>query len=306
MVFAIFLSVPSFCKTNIALVKGMSSVPYAFMFLEKSDGEPSYNFIRFSSVKDAALSLMEAKIDALILPVNVAALLYDFLDGEIICAAVTQNMDFYSVSSNSSLKNLSDLLGKKISVTKGGIGEGFISWIMEESALSMENGGGVMKIQWEENEAFSAAKLLSGEVDNAFLSEPAVSNVLKRSGFYISADFQEEFSAIKGRNRHLPKNVLVVRRSFCSEDIESLENLLASVKKSIESVNKNPSSAAFLCKRFDAVGEHSVLGKAIQRANFTFERAEDAKSGIYEVLELCNRVSHEKIAVPDGEFLLGY
>lgn len=314
-----------FSGTNIAFLEGMSSVPYAFMFKnseensrvyagileEGSDGgenevfqENRFSFFRFSSPSDAVFSLSSGETDALILPVNVASKLYSFSRGEILCAASTQEMDFYCVTSVSSCKNLSDLLGKRVSFSKGGLGESFIKWILGENSLPVGTGRGGISIEWTENEPLSLSRLLGNNVSFAFLSEPCVSNAVKNPKYHIAVDFQDEFDAVKGRPSRLVKNVLLVRRQFFEENFSDFDALLASLEKSIGEVMKNPSKASVLCVKNGIVPGVSLLPNAICRSNYSFERAFEAKDAILESLEIYSGMRGEKLEVPGDDFFI--
>ncbi len=307
---AFYLSQGVFPKTNIAFLEGMSSVPYAFMFAsqggEDKDGlqESPFSFFRFSSPSDAVLSLSSGETDALILPVNAASSLYSFSGGEVLCAAVTQGMDFYCVTSVSSCKNLSDLLGKRVSFSKGGTGEAFVGWILKENALPLGTGQGGISIEWAENEPISLSRLLGNNVSAAFLSEPSVSNAVKNPKYHIAADFQDEFDAIKGRSSYFPKNVLLVRKQFFEENPSDFETLLDSLEKSIGKVTENPSKASVLCVKNRIVPDFSLLPNSISRANYRFESGRDAKEKILESLEICSGMSGEAPEIPGDDFFI--
>ncbi len=280
----------------------MSSVPYAFMFEEESDGKPVYDFLRFSSPEDAAASLSEGLCDALIVSVNVSVLLHDFSGGELKVAAVTQEMDLYCVSSVPSCRSLSDLLGRSVALGRGGVSEAFSLWILRENSIPLGGGRGGISLAFEDDEAFAISKILSSSVQHAFLCEPAVSNVLKHPKFHMAVDFQDEYSAVTGSNSRLPKNVLVVRRTFHEENRSDFEGLLDSLRKSISMTNASPSRAAFLCRKHDAGTDYSVLSSSIKRANYSFQRAGDARNGIYAALEVSGYQARPSTLLIDDAF----
>lgn len=276
------------------------------MFSEEKNGKKSYDFIKFNSAEDAFYSLQNSETSAVIFPVNVAQKLYDFSGGNLVCACVTQNFDFFCVTSDLSSRSLSDLLGKNVVLSEGGLLESFTKWILQENSLPVGRGRGGISLNFEKNETLATSKLLSSSYNCAFLSEPAVSEVLKRKKYHMAVDFQDEYEAIRGRKIRLSKNVLLVRKQFYEENKDDYEMLLNSLHDSIQKINENPTEAAFLCRKNNIGTDYSVLSNSIKNASFSFEKAEDAKEKIIEVMKIYNEMNKENVSIPDDNFFATY
>ena len=294
VVFLIF-SISSFCSsvTNIALTGSFADISYAALF-----NNPSYSFESFPSPNDAVRSFSQGETDAIILSVPAALRLTSLSSGEVELLAVTQEQDLYCVTSVATCKDITDLLGKKVCISKGGLQEPFVTYVFEKCDLPLVIGRGGVTPSWENNSSLSVGKLIDGSLSYAVLSEPFVSTLTKHPKFHIAVDFKKEFESIAGKKEIVPKCILVCRKSYIKENPEGYSSFLSDMEKSAAFIEKNPVLASNLCVKYSNVNKSAALSKSVKNAKFTFVPYREAEKGLSSLVEIYNKKSKDKLLLP--------
>ena len=294
-----------FSQTRIAFIKGFDSVPYAFV-AGKNEGEENFVFLEYEDIKRASEDVVNRKADALILSVNGAASLYNHTKGRIVCAAVLQETDFYCVTTNQSVKNLSDLLEKRVTCVNGGIQKSYISWILKGNDLPVGKGNGGILVLWDKTPSLSLSHFLSSDVPFGIFCEPELSLALKNSkSSRIAIDFQDEYEALKGSSGKFPKTVLVLNRSYTEEQASDMADFLSTLMESVDKIIQNPALASSECKKNNLCTDALILSESIGRSSICFKPASECASEISEIIRIVNETESSSIKL-DDDFVLKY
>ncbi|MDE5897730.1 MAG: ABC transporter substrate-binding protein [Treponemataceae bacterium] len=259
----------------------------------------------FSSAEEVSEELRAGRLDAATMPLGIAAELYRRTDGAVACAAVTGSCNFYLMSADSSVRLLSDLLGRKVSIAGDGPAQALFRWLLLQNSIPVEAGEGGIQIVRAKTVSEAAVGLLSGRISCAVLPEPAASAVMTASRTAARAiDLQDEYAAVAGAEHTLPLSVLVVRAVVAAERPEDVRLMLSAAQRSVEAAVRNPALAASLVERLDLGISASVAAYCVPFAGFSFELAPHARERIERALGIFTDSAGSVHPLPGDGFYL--
>lgn len=294
--------------SRIGYVPGMTAVPFVFMLTEKQN----FEFIEYSDVLSLAEGMKAGEIDAANLPLNAVVLLFEKTSGAVVCAAVTQNMNYSVVSPDRiteeaefSVSSLSDLVGHTLAVPGSGCTRSFVRWILEQNEIPVGQGENGIRLLSVDEEPSAVSALSGGDADAAVLSEPAASVVLSTGKKMRRAiDLQDSYAAVAGKGKSLPITVLAVRAQFADKSYDSFLILLQSLENSIRRINRAPIKAASAAKKA-RLGLSASAGNAVARGHFVWRTATQSQAEIGAYIEIYNSGRTDgKLSVPDKSFFV--
>lgn len=267
----------------VAALKGPSGIGMVKLFETPpklgDDGE-----IRMAAAPSADLmtaKLVSGEYDAGVLPVNVAAKLYNGGIGILLAAIVGDGMVSF-LSSDSSIRGLSDLKGKRINVTGQGATPDFLfRRLVRGSGMDPEKD---LAIDYSLPYPEAAAALAAGKISCAVLPEPFAtmarsSNPLLKSPFDLGA----LWAAQTGQASY-PMTAFVVSSRLVSERPAVVKALLAAYSSSIEWVKAKPAEAGALVEKEDLGLKASIAAEAIPRSAYVFVPARASRSEVEALL----------------------
>ena len=130
----------------MAALNGPSGIGMAYLFENAPDlGTASSSFEVVAGADVLLPKLLKGEVDIGILPPNAAAKVYNANNGAIILGAIVGEGMLTVVSTDSSVKSLSDLKGKKLYVAgQGATPEYMIRYLAGKENISV-NGGAIIK-----------------------------------------------------------------------------------------------------------------------------------------------------------------
>lgn len=305
-----FLSAALLCAepSRIGYVPGMTAVPFVFMLPEKQ----KFEFAAYGDILSLAEGMKSGEIDAANLPLNAALLLYEKTSGAVVCAAVTQNMNYSVVApavvteeAEISVSSLSDLVGHTLAVPGSGFTGSFVRWILAKNEIPVGQGENGIRVLFVPDELSAVSVLSGGDAFAAVLSEPAASAVLAgQKKMRRAIDFQDAYTAVAGKGKSLPITVLVVRAQFADKSYDSLLILLQSLENSIRRINRSPIKAAAAAKKAE-LGLSASAGNAVARGAFVYRTAAQSQAEIGAYIEIYNTARADgTLAVPGKPFFV--
>jgi NitT/TauT family transport system substrate-binding protein len=242
----------------------------------------------------------EAKVG--LLPPNMAAKIASS-GKDIRVIAVTAEGMLSLLSSDPSVRKLSDLKGKTVEVSSGqGATPDFVfRRILMRSGLDPDRD---LTLGYAFSYPEIAQSLIAGRVSIALIPEPFVTMaMLGRPDLVQVADIQEEWMLAEGGGNY-PMTLLVVDGGFASANPMAVSVILNAVKDSIEWVTTHPAEAGMLVEKHDLGIRAQVITAAIPKSNYVFIPAAEARPSIEALFRVFLEYAPASIggALPNDKF----
>ena len=207
------------------------------------------------------------------IPSNLAAVLYNKMQGGISVVAVNTMGVLYILENGDTVESVADLAGKTIYAT----GQGSTPEFALNKILAANGVEGVT-VEYLGAHADLANAMAAGDVTLALLPEPFVSTVLaKNTDVKVKIDVNEEWKKIFGEDAGMPMGVTVVSNDFAA-DKAAMEKLITDYSKSVEYVTTDSDAAAADIVAAGIVGAEPIAKAAIPRCGISFITGEASKA----------------------------
>ena len=284
--------------TAMGLVKLMSDDP------QSADG-PLYDFTLAGAADEVTPSLIKGDLDMACVPANLASVLYNKTEGEIVTLAVNTLGVIYIVENGNAVNSMADLKGTTIvAAGKGSTPEYALRHLLTETGIDPDSDG---TIDWKREHAECVAALASGAATIAMLPQPFVSVAqTKIEGLRVALDLTEEWDALDNGSGLLT-GVVVARKSFVEEHSAAVEAFLADYAESVEWVNGNNADAAQLISAFGIVESPIVAEKALPHCNIVCITGGEMKEKLSGYLQVLFDAEPTSVGgkLPEADFYYG-
>jgi len=271
-------------KVTISVLKGPSGLSGAWMMAELSRTSPGeFDFITVSSADMVVAKLLNGEVDAGVLPVNVAAKLYNAGIPIQVLAVVGNGMVKF-LTTDSTVEKLSDLRGKTIYIAGQKATPDYVFQYLctRKGLIAGKDYIPVYNLAYPE----IAAGLASGKITCAVLPEPFAAQAIQKNGaIKTPIDITREWQAATGQNDY-PMSLFVARRSFAESSPEKIRILMDSYRSSIQKAVQDPAATGKLAESLDLGISAQVATVAIPISNFVFIEASRALSNIEALLSV--------------------
>ena len=283
--------------TAMGLVKVMHDDPHSAL-------GPSYEFTLAGSADEVTPALIQGELDAACVPANLASVLYNQTEGEIVTLAVNTLGVLYLVEKGNAVQSLADLKGKTIvAAGKGSTPEYALRYLLQENGIDPD---GDVVIDWKSEHSECVAALASGAATIALLPQPFVTVAeSKIEDLRMALDRNQEWDALDNGSG-LITGVVVARKAFVEEHPTAVATFLDDYAASVDWVNENTAAAAAFIGEYGIV-DAAVAEKALPYCNIvciTGSEMKEKLSGYLQVLLEGNPKSVGN-AVPEGGFYYG-
>jgi NitT/TauT family transport system substrate-binding protein len=290
-------------ELRIGALKGPSGMGMIELF-ENSPALPDQLSVRFealSGADSAAAKLLSGELDGAVLPVNMAAKLYN-AGLPYRMAALVGNGMVKILSADASIRSLADLQGRELHVAgQGATPEFLLRAVLKHAGMDADKD---LRLSFNLPYPEMAASLASGKIAVAVLPEPFATVAMKanpalRESFSLGA----LWTAATGQPDY-PMTVFVLRSSLIAERPAGAKALLLAYKASIEGVMADPEAAGLLVEKHDFGLKAPIAAAAVPKANFTFEGAPEARNSVEALLSLFLEAAPASIGgkLPDEAF----
>lgn len=283
--------------TAMGLVKVMHDDPHSAL-------GPSYEFTLAGSADEVTPALIQGELDAACVPANLASVLYNQTEGEIVTLAVNTLGVLYLVEKGNAVQSLADLKGKTIvAAGKGSTPEYALRYLLQENGIDPD---GDVVIDWKSEHSECVAALASGAATIALLPQPFVTVAeSKIEDLRMALDLNQEWDALDNGSG-LITGVVVARKAFVEEHPTAVDTFLDDYAASVDWVNENTADAAAFIGEYGIV-DAAVAEKALPYCNIvciTGSEMKEKLSGYLQVLLEGNPKSVGN-AVPEDGFYYG-
>ena len=258
---------------NVAALNG----PTGMGMVKLMDLTDKYAVTTYQAPTDIAPKLLNGEADVAALPSNMAAVLYNKTEGQIVAVSPIALGVLYILGNNAEVTEVSDLAGKTIVASgQGGTPEYVLQKVLENAGLTINED---VKVEWLASHADVNTKLLAEEGTIAMIPEPFVSTALAagKEGVTLLFDLNALWSDATGQE--LPMGVLVARKAFVAEREDDLKVLLADYQASVDFVNNSPAEAAAAIVEKGFIGKAEIAEAAIPNCHIVLYSGDQKDAG---------------------------
>lgn len=284
-----------------AALKGPTAMGMVRMMA--ADGLDSFTLA--GSADEVTPLLIKGDLDIACVPANLASVLYNKTEGQIVSLAVNTLGVLYIVEQGESVQSMEDLRGKTIvSAGKGSTPEFGLRYLLSENGIDPDKD---VTIEWKSEHSECVAALASGAASIAMLPQPFVTAAQgKLEGLRVALDLTAEWDALDNGSAMIT-GVAVARRDFVESQPETVERFLEEYAASVAWVNGNPAEAGALIAELGIVDGAAMAEKALPHCNIvclTGQEQFEKLSGYLQVLAEAEPASVGG-ALPRDDFFYG-
>ncbi len=262
---------------NIAVMTGPTAIGLVKVMADTEAGSAAnnYHFNVYGTADEISTGLVKGTLDVACVPCNLASVLYNKTEGEIITAAINTLGVLYLVEAGDSVKSLNDLRGKTIySTGQGTTPEFTLRYLLSMSGIDPDKD---VTIEYKSEAAEVAAMLAEAKDAVAMLPQPYVTAAMTQNKeLRIALSVTEEWEKLS-EDSTVVTGVLVARKSFVEKNKAAFDKFLEEYEVSAAYANENVEAAAESLEHF-GIFKAAVAKKAIPYCNVTFIEGEEMKS----------------------------
>jgi NitT/TauT family transport system substrate-binding protein len=305
-----FLASLSFAAASpivVGALKGASGIGMVRLFDAApvlADGS-DIKLVAVASADLMTAKLISGEYDAGVLPINVAAKLYN--SGiPLRLAAVVGNGMVSFLGSDPSIASLSDIKGRTVSVAGQGATPDFLfRKLLKVAGLDPDKD---LRLDYSLPYPEAAVALATGKIDFAVLPEPfATMARLKNPSLRPLLDLGKLWTKQSSRPNY-PMSAFVVSAKLASERPEAVKSILGAYSASILWVLSDPKAAGALVEKADLGLKASIAEKAIPLSAYVFVSATEARPEIEALLRVFLELAPSSVGgrLPDGAFYASF
>lgn len=273
---------------KIGSLKGPTSMGLVYLMdrAEKGEAANNYEFVMSAAADELLPSMISGDLDILLVPANVASVLYNKTEGGVTVIDINTLGVLYMVSGDDAIGNMDDLKGKTVYLTgKGTTPDYVLQYLLAENSLTTED----VTLEYKSEATEVAAVLAKTPEAIGVLPQPFVTAACAQNeNLSVVLDLTEEWAAVQGEGgSSLVTGVTVVRDDFLEENKEAVDKFLEEHAASTDYANENVEAAAELVAAAGIIEKAPVAVKAMPECNITYIDGTDmqtALSGYLEVL----------------------
>lgn len=287
-------------EIRIAALKGPTGM--GMVKLADKQNYPNYTVSIEASPDALNPRIISGEVDVAAVPVNLASVLYNKLDGDISVLAVSTLGVLYVVEAGSKVNSVADLAGKTVYATgQGATPEYILNYLLDKNGVA-----GSVEVNYVGEHAALATMLADGSAEIGMLPEPNVTSTLAGTdNLRIALNLTEEWNKVC--STELVQGVVIARKSFVNEHPEAIEQFLREYEKSSAFVNENIDEAAKLIVDAGILGNVEIAKKAIPNCNISFSKGEAMHKAVEGMLTVLFEANPKSIGgkLPDKDFYYG-
>lgn len=281
---------------RIAALKGPTGM--GMVALMGEEYAKQYDITLASAPDDVTASLISGSLDIAAVPINLAAVLYNKLEGDVEMLAVNTLGVLYVLENGDTVQSLQDLSGKILGATgQGSTPEYILNYLLEKNGLAD------VQVEYYSEHSELATLLASGDVSLGMLPEPNVTAALaQNAALRVALNLTEEWGKVSGTA--LVQGCIIARKSAVEGKEAALAQFLTDYAASTAFVNGHHDKASLLIEQYGVMAKAALAKKAIPNCNIvclTGEEMRAAADGMLQVLFAANPKSVGG-AVPGDDF----
>lgn len=263
---------------RIAALKGPTGMGIAPLMNTAEYGQ--YNITIGSDPSAVTSQFIAGEYDVAALPVNVASVLYNKLDGDVVILGITTLGVLYVLENGNEINSMADLAGKTLYATgQGSTPEYVLNYLLKKNGLYD------VKVEYKAEHSELATLAASGEVGLAMLPEPNVTSVMIANGdMRVALNLTEEWNKVSKTT--LVQGVLIARRSFVKAHDALIRKLIKDYKAAADIIATGSDEAAQMIVDAGILPKLPIAKSAIPRCNIVFITGREMKKALTEMYDV--------------------
>ena len=269
---------------NIGCMKGPTAIGMIKLLSDSDAGNTSnkYSHTIAGTADELSVGLINGDIDIAAVPCNLASILYQKTNGEVVTVAINTLGVLYIVEEGNSIQSVNDLAGKTIySTGQGTTPEYTLRFLLSAAGLDPDTD---VTIEYKSEASEVVATLAQNPDAVAMLPQPYVTVALNgNENLRIALDVTEEWENLSDST--VVTGVIVARKSFIESNKDAFNAFLDEYKNSTTYANSNIEETATLLEEYD-VFKAAIAKKAIPYCNVTYVDNQEMKTKILAYLKV--------------------
>jgi len=264
---------------RVAALKGPTGM--GLVALMGEEYKDLYTVTLSGTPDEVSASFIAGETDIAAVPLNLASVLYNKLEGETVMIAVNTLGVLYVLENGDTVNTISDLSGKTLYATgQGATPEYILNYLLEKNGLTD------VTVEYKTEHSELSSLMAAGEVTLGMLPEPNVSAAMAQNAdLRVALNLTEEWDKVS--STPLVQGCLIVRKAFLVEHESAVKRFLTDYESSTAFVNKEHTEAAALMEQYGVVPSAAVAKSAIGKSNIvcmTGDEMKAAAAGMLQVL----------------------
>lgn len=293
---------------NVAALKGPTGIGMVKLMQDAKNGESSnqYNFTLAGAPDEVTAKFIKGEFDIAAVPVNLAATLYNKMEGNVQVLAINTLGVLYILENGDTVHSIADLKGKTLYATgKGSTPEYILNYLLEKNGIDPEKD---ITIEYKSEHAELATLMASGEVSLCMLPEPNVTSVLRENSnvhraLNLTTEWEKATSQV-GEDSTLAQGCIIVNKEFAQKNKQAVDTFLTEYQASVDYVTSSTVDASQLVEEFGIMPKALIAELAIPNCNIIFLEGDTMKETMQANLEVLFQANPKSIggAMPGDDF----
>ncbi|MBO5229094.1 MAG: ABC transporter substrate-binding protein [Lachnospiraceae bacterium] len=263
---------------NLGCMKGPTAIGMIKLISDADAGETAYSYAHTiaGTADEISTGLINGTLDIAAVPCNLASVLYNKTEGEIVTVAINTLGVLYIVESGDKIHSVNDLKGTTIySTGQGTTPEYTLRYLLNSAGIDPDKD---VTIEYKSEATEVVAALTQNPEAVAMLPQPYVTVATNNNpDLRIALNVAKEWEKLAGTGGTVVTGVLVARKSFLKDNPKVLKSFLEEYKASAEYANSNIEETAALLESYD-VFKAAIAKKAIPYCSVTYIDGEYMKT----------------------------
>lgn len=293
---------------NVSAIQGPSAVPMAYLFENHPHLDGVESNFEVSASPDILLpKMIKGEIDIGILPINIAAKVYNTNNSMILLTAIINEGMVNLVTKDVAVNSFVSLKGKRLYVAGQGATPDYLTrYLLSVHEIPVGEGEESIMLDFSIPTAELAPALISGRIDYAVVPEPFATVITSNNPLFRRAiDYQKEFAIAQNDPTAVyPVASLVVRAEFARQYPETLKLFLDAMENAVVWTNANPPEAGVLVQKHTLGLQAPIVTRSVPTSAFVYSSAERARPSVERLLRIFLQNDQSSVGgrLPDDGF----
>lgn len=291
---------------RMATLKGPTGIGTAKLWADDDAGKANndYTVTLCTDPTEVLNGVVEGSYDVAAVPLNMASVLYNKLNGGVQILAINTLGTLYMLATQE-LADISALEGKTIvTAGQGATPEYVLNYLLEKNGLTDK-----VTVEFKSEHAEVATLAAAAGADDQtvyMLPEPNVTaTLIQNQALKTVLDVSSAFESASGVS--LAMGCIVAKKEFVEQNQAAIDAFLTEYKASVEYTATNLDDTATLCETYGIIPKAAVAKQAIPRCSITCVTGADMQKIATENLNVLLAANPKAIggALPADDFWYG-
>ncbi len=283
---------------RVATLKG----PTGMGMTQMMQDDKNYAFTLSSAPDEVTAMVISGEADIAAVPVNLASVLYNKLNGDVRILAASTLGVLYVLENGATVHSVADLAGKTLYATgQASTPEYILQYLLLQNGVADK-----VTVEYKAEHSELAALMASGEAALGMLPEPNVTAAMaKNPELRIALDLTEEWNKVT--NASMVQSAIICRASYYDAHKAAVDAFLKDYAASVDYVNQNAPEAAAAMERLGVVPAAAIGEKAIPNCHIVCLTGAEMKTAVSAMLDVLCTANPKSVggALPGEDFYVG-